>query len=80
MQSVERFAKETAAKYTDLANKHNSRKHIDHLKESNLQLKNVSFDIMVTKSNKNVIKYFRLENCSTASGEPGSRVKDRRVA
>lgn len=43
MQSVEKFAKETADKYTELAShqKNTKQTQINQLKESNLQLKNV---------------------------------------
>lgn len=43
MLNMERFAKETANKYSELSTKQTNRKHLENLKESNLQLKNVSF-------------------------------------
>lgn len=47
LQSVEKFAKETADKYTELAShqKNTKQKQITQLKESNTQLKNVSYNI-----------------------------------
>lgn len=47
MQTVEKFAKETANKYTELASnqKNTKQMQINQLKESNLQLKNVRFTL-----------------------------------